>query len=54
MAEIKWTEEAYQWLKDIYDYICRDNPAAATNAVSGLYKKVQFLRQFPTAGYKYI
>jgi hypothetical protein len=31
MAEIAWTAEAQRWLKDIYDYIARDNPEAAAN-----------------------
>jgi plasmid stabilization system protein ParE len=25
MAEIVWTEEAEQWLRDIHDYIAADN-----------------------------
>jgi hypothetical protein len=27
MAELRWTREAEQWLKDILEYIARDNPA---------------------------
>ena len=26
MAEIRWTEEAKRWLRDIHDYIAADNP----------------------------
>ena len=26
MATIRWTEEAYNWLQDIFQYIARDNP----------------------------
>ncbi|MDM8524285.1 hypothetical protein QUF80_13025 [Desulfococcaceae bacterium HSG8] len=37
MAEINWTAEAELWLKDIYDYIARDKPGAATRVVSGIY-----------------
>jgi plasmid stabilization system protein ParE len=29
MAELRWTREAEQWLKDILEYIARDNPDAA-------------------------
>jgi len=29
MAEIRWTREAIYWLKEIYQYIAVDNPAAA-------------------------
>ncbi len=53
MAEIKWTDEAEKWLKDIYDYIANDNPNAALEVVSGIYKKVQILKDFSEIGYKY-
>jgi len=36
MAEIRWTEEAHRWLRDIYDYIATDNPEAAQKVVSGI------------------
>ena len=53
MAEIRWTEEAYRWLRDIFDYIATDNPDAAQRVVAGIYEKAQLLRQFPEIGYKY-
>jgi plasmid stabilization system protein ParE len=53
MAEIRWTEEAYRWLRDIYDYIAADNPSAAQRVVSGIYEKAQILRQFTEIGHKY-
>ena len=53
MAEISWTAEAELWLKDIYDYIVRDNPEAAAMVVSGIYENVQLLEDFPETGYKY-
>jgi len=28
MAEIRWSHEAEQWLRDIYEYIAEDNPTA--------------------------
>jgi len=53
MAEIIWTEEAERWLKEIYDYIAQDNPAAAEKVVSGIYQRAQILLEFPELGYKY-
>lgn len=53
MAEIRWTEEAHRWLRDIFDYIAADNPDAAQKVVAGIYEKAQLLRQFPEIGYKY-
>lgn len=53
MAEIKWTEEAYRWLQDIFHYIAEDNPSAAQKVVSGIYEKAQILKSFLKSGYKY-
>ena len=53
MAEIRWTEEANRWLRDIFDYIATDNPDAAQQVVAGIYEKAQLLRRFPEIGYKY-
>ena len=53
MAEIKWTEEASQWLKEIFDYIAQDNPLAAQRVVNGIYDKTQILKSFPKIGYLY-
>jgi len=39
MVKISWTPEAEQWLRDIFDYIAQDNPAAALT-VEGIYEKV--------------
>ena len=52
MAEIRWTEEAHRWLRDIHDYIAADNPGAAQKVVSGIYEKAQVLRRFPEIGHK--
>ena len=52
MAKINWTFEAELWLKDIHDFIAKDNPNAATRVVSGIYKKAQVLKKFPEIGYK--
>ena len=53
MGEIKWTDEAQKWLHDIYVYIAQDNPAIAGRVVSGIYEKVQVLRDFPEIGHRY-
>ena len=53
MAEIRWSHEAAQWLKEIYEYIAQDNPTAAGKVVSGIYEKAQLLSDFPELGYKY-
>jgi plasmid stabilization system protein ParE len=41
MAKIRWSHEAEQWLKEIYEYISEDNPTAAEKVVSGIYDKAQ-------------
>ena len=53
MAEINWTAESERWLRDIYHYIAQDKPQAAANVVTGIYSKVQLLRDFPEIGYLY-
>jgi len=53
MAEIVWTDESRTWLKDIHDYIARDNPAAAGRVVDGILSKVELLGSFPELGYLY-
>ena len=53
MAEIRWTKEAQQWLKDIYDYIACDDPKAANKVVQGIYEKAQILKRLPEIGHRY-
>jgi len=53
VAEIKWTEESAQWLRDIHDYIAADNPGAAAKVVDSIYEKAQLLRDQPEIGYKF-
>lgn len=53
MAEIRWTQEAEDWLRDIHDYIALDNPSTATRVVEDIYEKAQTLAAFPEVGYKY-
>ncbi len=53
MAEIRWTNEAEYWLRDIYSYIAQDNPDAAFKVVESIYEKTQNLINFPELGYRY-
>jgi len=53
MEEIRWTEVAIKWLRNIHDYISEDNPIAAQNVIEGIYEKTQILESFPEVGYKY-
>ena len=53
MAKITWAFEAEQWLKDIHDYIAKDNPKAAVRVVDGIYDRVQMLKDNPHIGHLY-
>lgn len=53
MATIRWTDEAYTWLQDIFQYVASDNPDAAHRVISGIYTKVQLLGEYPKSGSKY-
>jgi toxin ParE1/3/4 len=53
MAEIRWTEESSQWLKDIYEYISADNLEAAEKVISTIFEKAQVLRDHPEIGHIY-
>ena len=51
MGKVRWTEEAERWLRQIHEYIARDNPAAAHRTVRGIYDKAESLHAFPERGY---
>ena len=53
MAALNWTREAEVWLKDINDYIARDNPRAAAQVVDSIYQQTQALIRFPQIGHRY-
>lgn len=53
MAQINWTNEAKQWLREIFDYIAKDNPTAAAEVVTGIHRRTQILLTFPHAGHRY-
>lgn len=51
MAKLRWTGEAEKWLRDIYDYIKKDNQAAAQRTINAIYERAQLLIEFPEIGY---
>lgn len=53
MVEVRWTTEAELWLREIHDYIARDNPDAARRTVERIYRKAEVLEEFPQIGYVY-
>lgn len=53
MAKINWSRESELWLSDIYEYITQENPNAAGEVISGIYKRAQVLKTHPEIGYKY-
>ncbi len=53
MAEVVWTERASAWLRDIYDYIAQDNPAAAMRMVEAIREKAMSLSMFPELGCRF-
>ncbi|MEX0775271.1 MAG: type II toxin-antitoxin system RelE/ParE family toxin [Phycisphaeraceae bacterium] len=53
MAEIRWTQEAESWLKEIHDYIAHGNPSAAIRTVDGIVERAESLREFPLLGHRY-
>ena len=53
MAEVVWTDEARHWLREIRDHIARDNPAAASQTIDGIFEKAGLLSTFPKLGYRF-
>ena len=53
MAEIRWTDEAIHWLKEIHKYISEDSVNIANKVVDEIFEKAQILEDFPRIGYKY-
>lgn len=53
MVELNWTNEAQQWLEDIFEYIAQENPIAARNLVGSIFDRAQILTSFPESGYIY-
>jgi plasmid stabilization system protein ParE len=53
MGKLNWTAESERWLRDIFEYIEAENPVAAIEVVSGIYKRAQVLTEHPEIGYRY-
>lgn len=53
MAKIRWTNEAVNWLHDIFEYISQDNQKAAHRVIEGIYNKAQILSEYPKIGHIY-
>ncbi|HSY42708.1 MAG TPA: type II toxin-antitoxin system RelE/ParE family toxin [Candidatus Acidoferrum sp.] len=51
--KIIWADSAVMDLKEICDYISRDNPAAAENVGRGILEHVKILEGFPLIGPAY-
>jgi len=39
MVNIRWTIESEIWLKDIHDYISKDDKEKADSVINGIYNK---------------
>ncbi|MDP1606879.1 MAG: type II toxin-antitoxin system RelE/ParE family toxin [Rhodocyclaceae bacterium] len=50
MSHIAWLQAALNDLRDIHDYIARDNPAAARRVVKTVRDDVKTLRDHPAMG----
>jgi plasmid stabilization system protein ParE len=46
MAEIVWTEEAVQWLEEIFEHVAAENPQAAGSVTSGIFERARFCATF--------
>ncbi len=53
MGQVRWTAEAETWLREIHDFIAKDNPAAAFRTVQRIYEKADVLLDHPEIGYLY-
>lgn len=52
MGQIRWSIEAYDWLKNVRDYIAKDKPVIAQKLAKGIIEKINLLREFPEIGYR--
>jgi len=48
--KVIWTEQAFQRLSAIEDYIARDNPEAAQRFIARLIERADALAKFPSLG----
>ncbi len=54
MAEIVWTAQAAECLDQVFGWIEKDNREAAVGVVTGIYSKVQLLKNQPRIGSRYL
>lgn len=52
MAKIRWSFEAYAWLRNIRDTIGKDRPIVAYKIAKGIVDKIKLLSSFPEMGYR--
>jgi toxin ParE1/3/4 len=50
MVEVIWTSQAYNDLKEIYDFIALDSPKLADYMRDKIYERTLILRTFPSIG----
>ncbi|NJL26951.1 MAG: type II toxin-antitoxin system RelE/ParE family toxin [Thermoanaerobaculia bacterium] len=50
MAELKWTLEAVQSLREIHEYIAVNRPATAFRTIESIINKVESLAAYPELG----
>jgi toxin ParE1/3/4 len=53
LGRITWTNEAQQWLEDIFEYIALDDANAASRVVNEIYERTQVLIDHPEIGHRY-
>lgn len=54
MAEVRWTEEAAERLREIFEYIAEASPPAAAETVAGIHRLAETLDRFPERGFSYL
>ena len=47
MAKLRWTREAEQWLKDIYEYIARDKAEGFIDILGVFHSALDIEKYFP-------
>lgn len=52
MGKIKWSQEAFDWLKNVRDCIAKDKPQVAQKIARGIIKKIDLLCDLPEIGYR--
>ena len=53
MAHLKWSHEAENSLRDIYNHIARDRPSTAWRTLESILNRVESLLGYPNSGQPY-